>query len=105
MLTPGFANYPSEIVLYWPVTALRMSRLGSNLLGLISMLLVAYFWLALLTQLVWQPIFPGAGLVVVAALASSVLMSAIAGWIGSRRWYFATLAALVTFLFFGLSIH
>jgi hypothetical protein len=82
-----------------------VSRLWSNMLGLISILLVAYFWFALLTPHAWQPIFPGAGLVVVAALASSILMSAIAGWVGSRRWYFATVAALVTFLFFGLRIH
>lgn len=82
-----------------------VSRLWSNMLGLISSLLVAYFGVALVTPLAWQPIFPGAGFVVLAALASSILMSAIAGWVGSRRWYFATVAALVTFLFFGLRIH
>jgi len=82
-----------------------VSRLWSNMLGLISILLVAYFWLALLTPHAWRPVFPGAGLVVVAALASSILMSAIAGWVGSRRWYLATVVALVTFLFVGLRIH
>jgi len=81
------------------------SRLWSNFLGLVSILFVAYFWLALLTPRAWQPIFPGAGLVVVAALASSILMSAIAGCIGSRRWYIATVAALATFLYLNLRIH
>jgi uncharacterized BrkB/YihY/UPF0761 family membrane protein len=86
----------------WPLV---VSRLWSNMLGLVSVLLVAYFWVALLTRRAWQPIFPGAGLVVVAALALSILMSAIAGRVGSRRWYFATVAALVAFLFFALRMH
>jgi len=77
----------------------------SNALGSASILLVGYFWFALLTPRAWQPVFPGAGLFVVTCLILSILMSAIAGWVGSRRWYFATAAALGTFLFFGLRMH
>jgi hypothetical protein len=75
------------------------------MLGSLSVLLVGYFWLALLSPIVWQPIFPGAGFVVLAALAISVLMSAIAAWTSSRRWYFATAAAVGTVLFVGLRMH
>ena len=85
--------------------AILMTSLWANALGLASSLLVGYFWFALLTPRAWQPVFPGAGLVVVACLILSIFMSAIVGWVGSRRWYFATAAALGTFLFVGLRMH
>lgn len=52
-----FRQPSSEIVLYLHVTAPRMSRLCSNMLGLISALFVPFSWLALLTRHAWQPIF------------------------------------------------
>jgi hypothetical protein len=74
-------------------------------MGLLSILIISYFWLALLVPHTWQPVFPGAGFVVVAALLSAIVMSAVAGTAGSRRWYFVTAAALGTFLFLGLRMH
>jgi hypothetical protein len=80
-------------------------RTWANALGLASILLVGYFWFALLTPHAWQPVFQGAGFLVVGCLFLSVVMSASAGWLGSRRWYLATAAALAMLLFFGLRMH
>jgi hypothetical protein len=85
--------------------AMLTTRLWANALGSASSLLVAYFWFALLTPHAWQPVFSGAGSIVVACIILSILMSTVAGWIGSHRWYFATAAALGTFLFVGLRMH
>jgi uncharacterized BrkB/YihY/UPF0761 family membrane protein len=74
-------------------------------LGLISIVLVAYFWLALLMPQAWQPVFPGAGFVVVGCLLLSIVTSAWAAWLGSRRWYLATVAALGTLVFFGFRMR
>jgi hypothetical protein len=81
------------------------ARSWTNVLGLTSLFLVGYFWLALLMPHVWQPVFPGAGFIVVGCLFLSIVMSASAGWLGSRRWYLATVVALATLLFFGLRMH
>lgn len=74
-------------------------------LGLISLALIVYFWLALLVPNAWRPVFHGAGFAVIACLLLSVVMSASAGWLGSRGWYLATVAALGTLLFLGLRMH
>lgn len=81
------------------------TRICANALGLVSVLLVGYFWVALFTPHAWQPVFPGAGFVVVGCLFLSLVMSASAGWLGSRRWYLATAATLATLLFVGLRMH
>ena len=80
-------------------------RPWTNILGGTSLALVGYFWLALVLPRLWQPIFPGAGLVVVASLFLSLLMSALSGYCGSSRWYLASATALGTLLFIGLRMH
>lgn len=77
----------------------------SHVLGLTSLFFVVYFWLALLLPHVWQPIFPGAGFMIVGCLLLSTVGSVSAGWLGSRRWYFVAVAALVTLLFIGLRMY
>jgi hypothetical protein len=77
----------------------------ANTLGSVSVALVVYFWLALLVPHVWHPVFAGAGWVLMASLIAAVVMSAIAGYVGSARWYFATALAVATFLFVGFRMH
>jgi uncharacterized BrkB/YihY/UPF0761 family membrane protein len=80
-------------------------KITRNALGLASLLVVSCFWLALLVPRIWRPVFPGAGLVVIAALVLSLTFSVLAASFGSPRWYFATVAALGTLLFVGLRMH
>jgi len=81
------------------------SSFWPNAIGSVSALVVGYFWLALMAQRVWQPVFPGAGFFVIGALALSILMSAMAGWVGSRRWYVVTAAAVGTLLLVGFRMR
>jgi hypothetical protein len=84
---------------------MAMKAKWTNALGLVSILLVGYFWFALLVPGAWRPIFPGAGLVVAACLFLAIIISAVAGWAGSRRWYLATAAAVGALLFCGLGMR
>ena len=84
---------------------MTVRRIGANGMGLLSILIVGYFWFALLVRHAWQPVFPGAGFLVIGTVVSALVMSIIAGAAGSRRWYFVSALAFATFLFIGFGMR
>jgi hypothetical protein len=78
-----------------------ITRIWTSAFGLLSILIVGYFWLLMLVPIAWNLRFPGGGFALVAILLLSIIVSGIAGLAGSRRWYLVTIAAVGTFLFLG----
>jgi len=85
--------------------AMIVTRLWSNVLGVVAVLPLLYFWAAFALPGVWRPIFPGAGFLIVSVLLLGLAASVVAGYLGSRRWYLVTAAVVGTCLFVGFRMH